>query len=216
MADNRQWMNLGDYCRIGSLLLDGTLITAGPLSLSSLSVGALTVTGATNLQGVTAAGVVAAQSDVTVAGNLTAAGVVTLGGFAKVGPGNFVVAATALTNVTGLTFATVANAVYAFEAWLSINSSTVAGMAVGVNHSGAGATVEAQATGSGNPASIRINALNTAVGQFDTSALDLGILITGLLTVGANAGNLTIQVSKLGTGNATVYAGSLLKVQRVA
>jgi hypothetical protein len=131
---------------------------------------------------------------------------------------NFTTTGQSLTNVTGLSLALIANATYLFEASLSVASSAVTGNQYGVQFSQSGASVEAQIYGILAAASVqcaRINALNTATATFDTAGADGAILIKGIMTVGANAGNLTIQTLKVTNGTATVYINSYLKATRI-
>ena len=124
-----------------------------------------------------------------------------------------------LVDVTGLTLPLLANAVYEFEANLSVASSEATnGCKYGVQFSGAGASVEAQIQGTLAAASCqseRISALNTASSALVKSANAGGIRIHGVLTTGANAGNLTIQHLKVSSGTSTVYAESFLKAKRI-
>lgn len=123
----------------------------------------------------------------------------------------------ALVNVTGLSIALRANTVYEFTAVLSVTTSAVTtGTQYGVQFSAAGATVESQLAGSSTSTaakSERVAALNTASGAYLTTSGQSGqILITGIITVGANAGNLTIQHLKVTSGTSTVRINSFLKV----
>ena len=127
----------------------------------------------------------------------------------------------ALTDITGLSVALTTNAVYEFEAVLSVSTSAVTtGTAYGVNYSAAGGTVEAQITGASTSTAsktLRINALNSATALYlATSAQTGGVIIKGRITTGANAGNLTIQHLKLTSGTSTVFIGSFLKVVRIS
>jgi len=125
---------------------------------------------------------------------------------------------TTLTDITGLSFAATTNAVYEFEAVLSVQSSTTNGNAYAVNYSAAGATVEAQITGTlaaATQKTLRISALNNAATPFVTAVITGGILIKGIFTTGANAGNFTIQHYKVTSGTSTVFANSFLKVTRI-
>jgi hypothetical protein len=141
------------------------------------------------------------------------------GGFARVAGTDFTTASLTLVDITGLTFATAASGVYAFRAMLSANGADANGLKVGVQHSGSGAAVEAVASGSllaTSAQAARISALNTLTVAFATSATDGGIVVEGILTVGANAGNLTIQLAKVTSGTATVRINSFLDVKRIA
>jgi len=196
--------------------------SAGANTLTDIAVFADAVNGQANFALVTSRGDVVlnqASGQTTVNGPFAATNTVNLGTFARVTGSNFVTSSTSLVDVTGLTAALVANAVYQFTAILSINSSTVAGMTAGVQFSAAGAAVEAQAQGTlaaGGAQAVRVSALNTATAAFDTAGTDGGIEINGILTTGVNAGNLTIRVAKVTSGNATVFQQSYLSVQRVA
>lgn len=137
-------------------------------------------------------------------------------GFSQVTGSDFTTTGQSLVNVTGLTFATAANKQYRFRVVLSTSASSVAGIEVGVQHSGAGASVEAVATGTlaaGGAQVVRVNALNTATAAFNTNGADGGITIEGVLTVGANAGNFTVQLLKVTSGTATVRVGSHMEIR---
>ena len=125
----------------------------------------------------------------------------------------------ALADITDLSIALLANTTYVFDAVLMVASSSAAGNQYGVQFSAAGATVEAQCTGTLLAASqqcARINALNTATIAFVTSGAAGGIRITGTIAVGANAGNLTIRHLKVTSGTSTVRAHSTLEARKVA
>lgn len=127
----------------------------------------------------------------------------------------------ALTNITGLSVALLANTVYEFEAVLGVSTTAVTtGTGYGVQFSTAGATIESQITGPlTNVASktLRINALNTSSQAWlTTSAQTGGIVIKGIISVGANAGNLTIQHLKVTSGTSTVFINSFLRVRKIA
>lgn len=126
----------------------------------------------------------------------------------------------ALTNITGLSVALTTSATYEFEAFLSVTTSAVTtGTQYGVNYSVAGGAVEAFVSGSLTTASdqtVRLSALNSAtVAYLTSSGQSGGILIKGVVTTGANAGNLTIQHLKVTSGTSTVRINSYLKVTRI-
>lgn len=140
--------------------------------------------------------------------------------YSRVSGSNATTTGQALVDITGLSNALVANATYEFEAVLSVSTSAVTtGTAYGVNFSAAGATVEASITGSSTSTAsktLRINALNTATLLFlATSAQTGGIVIKGIVTTGANAGNFTIKHLKLTSGTSTVFINSYLKTVRI-
>lgn len=140
--------------------------------------------------------------------------------YARVTGSNVTTTGQALVNITGLSIALVANATYEFEAVLSVSTSAVTtGTAYGVNYSAAGATVESHITGASTSTAaktLRISALNTATTLYlATSAQTGGILIKGIVTTGANAGNFTISHLKLTSGTSTVFINSFLKCTRI-
>lgn len=140
--------------------------------------------------------------------------------YARVTGSNATTTGQALVNVTGLSIALVINATYEFEAVLSVSTSAVTtGTAYGVNYSVAGGAVEAQITGASTSTAsktLRINALNTATTLYlATSAQTGGVVIKGIVTTGANAGNFTISHLKLTSGTSTVFINSYLKATRI-
>ncbi|MGD9643532.1 MAG: hypothetical protein AB7V08_12420, partial [Elusimicrobiales bacterium] len=126
-----------------------------------------------------------------------------------------------LTDITGLSVALAASAVYEFEANLSCAGDTgTDGNSYGVNFSGAaGATLEASLYAPPTSTTMkteRINALNTASSAYFTTASQSGgVLIKGIIATNGDTGNLTIKQLKVTTGTATVRVGSYLKVTRV-
>jgi hypothetical protein len=140
--------------------------------------------------------------------------------YARVTGSNVTTTGQTLVNVTGLSVALVANAVYEFTAVLSTSTTAVTtGTAYGVQYSAASATIEAQINGALTSTATkteRINAFNTATSAFLTTSAQTGALtIFGIVATGANAGNLTIQHLKLTSGTSTVFINSFLKVIRI-
>lgn len=140
--------------------------------------------------------------------------------YAQVTGSNVTTTGQALVNITGLSVALTTNAVYEFEAVMSVSTSAVTtGTAYGVNYSVAGGAVEAQITGSSTATAtktLRISALNTATALYLAgSAQTGGVVIKGRVTTGANAGNFTISHLKLTSGTSTVFIGSFLRVTRI-
>lgn len=130
---------------------------------------------------------------------------------------DFSTSSTTLTNITGLSFACNANTLYEFEAHLFLNSSSTAGLRVGVQYSAAGAAVKAWVTGSTSATAAAVNALTALNTSTSTAyvavAADGCITIRGFFKTGANAGNMTIQLLKVTSGTAKAYIGSMLKVR---
>ncbi len=141
--------------------------------------------------------------------------------WARVTGSNVTTTGQTLVDITGLSIACGANAVYEFESVLSVGTSAdTTGTEYAVQFSAAGAAVESHITGaltSTAGKTERINALNTATSAFlTTSAQSGGVLIKGILTTGSNAGNLTIQHLKVTSGTSTVYQQSYLRATRIA
>lgn len=140
--------------------------------------------------------------------------------YSRVTGSNVTTTGQALVDITGLTNALVANAVYEFEAVLSVSTSAVTtGTAYGINYSVAGATIEASITGSSTSTAsktLRISALNTATLLYlATSAQVGGIIIKGIIVTTTNAGNFTVKHLKLSSGTSTVFINSYLKTTRI-
>jgi hypothetical protein len=111
------------------------------------------------------------------------------------------------------------NSVYEYEACLTVQSSSTAGNGYGVNFSAAGAAVEAQIDGTlaaATQMTKRINALNTSAQAFVTVAATGGVRIKGIITVGANPGNLTVSHLKVTSGTSTVFINSFLTARKIS
>lgn len=141
--------------------------------------------------------------------------------YAQVTGSNATTTGQVLVDITGLSLALVANAVYEFEAVMTGSTTAVTtGTAYGVNYSVAGGAIEASISGASTSTAmknLRITAFNSATALYlATSAQTGGIIIKGRVTTGANAGNLTIQHLKLTSGTSTIFIGSFLKVTRIS
>lgn len=139
--------------------------------------------------------------------------------FASVAGANATTTGQALVDIAGLSIALLANSVYEFEAILEVQSSSTAGNRYGVQFSAAGASVAAQISGTlaaATSRSDRISALNTATAAYVVVAAVGAIRIQGIITVGANAGNLTIRHLKVTSGTSTVFIDSYLKATKIA
>lgn len=124
-----------------------------------------------------------------------------------------------LVDITGLTCNLIANARYEFKATMTVSTSAVTtGTGYGVQFTGAGATIEAQITGSSTSTAtktLRINSFNTsAQAWLTTSGQTGGVVIEGEITTGANPGTLSIRHLKVTSGTSTVFAGSVLRILR--
>lgn len=123
-----------------------------------------------------------------------------------------------LANIAGLSIPLVANATYEFEAVLMVQSSSNTGITYAVNFSAAGATIEAQISGTLTATTTRcdrISSFNVATTAYVTVAATGGIVIKGIVVTGANAGNLTIMNAKPTSGTATTFSNSVEKVTRI-
>lgn len=187
----------------GSILGSGDLVVSGAAAFSSITGQPTDNTNlATALNG---------------KANVTTIGIPV---YARVTGSNVTTTGQALVNITGLSVALTTNAIYEFEAVLSVSTSAVTtGTAYGVNYSVAGATVESSITGSSTSTATRIQriiALNTATSLYlATSAQTGGMVIKGIITTGANAGNFTVSHLKLTSGTSTVFINSFLKCIRI-
>lgn len=117
-----------------------------------------------------------------------------------------------------LTAALLANSTYEFEAVLRAASSSTAGTKYAVAFSAAGAT--AFPIFVGQTAATTVAQVAAALGALEgtvflAAVIDGLIYIKGIITTGANAGNLTVQQAKVTSGTATVRAGSILKVKKI-
>lgn len=148
------------------------------------------------------------------------AGTIGIPMYGRVTGSNFTTTGQVLVDITGLSVALTTNATYEIE--VNIGSTVTAvttGNQFGINYSVAGGTIEAQITGSLTSTAAkteRITALNTATSAFlTTSAQTGGVRITGIVTTGANAGNLTAKILKVTSGTATAFINSFIKVTRI-
>ena len=155
------------------------------------------------------------------AGTPGAAGAATWDAMAQVTGSDATTTGQSLVDVTGLTAPLLANSKYEIEAVLlgSVTAVTT-GTKYGVQFSAAGATayvVYAGAVTSTTGAVTSTNALNSAdaTAFLTTSAMTGIVTIKGLVTTGANPGNITIQHLKVTSGTSSVKVGSQLKVRRI-
>jgi hypothetical protein len=124
------------------------------------------------------------------------------------------------TDVPDLTAALLANTVYEVEAVLRAASSSSAGCKYAVNFSAAGASAYVAYSGALIATTGGITATN-ALATLDATAylvaaIDGVVILKGIVAVGANPGNFTVQQAKVTSGTATVRANSVLKVRKIA
>lgn len=139
--------------------------------------------------------------------------------YARVTGSNATTTGQALVDIAGLSIPLTTNAIYEISGMLSVSTTGTAGVQYGLNYSVAGGTVEAQLSGSLTSTATkteRISVLNAAsTAYLTTSGQTGGIIIRGIITTGANAGNLTVKFLKVTSGTATVFQNSVLKVTRI-
>lgn len=142
--------------------------------------------------------------------------------YGRVTGSNVTTTNTTLTDITGMLVALAANTVYEFEAIISaLNDNDTNGVAYGLHFSAAGASVEGQATGTYIATDLtrteRVSALDTTTGGWVGIANGTGgIIIKGIVTTSANAGDFSVQHRKVTSGTSTVYINSFLKVWKIA
>jgi hypothetical protein len=136
----------------------------------------------------------------------------------KVAGSDFTTSSTSLVDVTGLVSSTLSTAtLYEFEAVLYCNSTSTAGMAVGVQQSGGGTgqigTWAGSATsGAATGIVIASNALNTAGAPCVLVNGDGTITITGHIKTGSTGSpTISLKVLKTTSGTAKVYIGSVFR-----
>lgn len=151
----------------------------------------------------------------------TPLGLVQIETFARISGVDFTTTGQALVDITGLTIILPPNAVYEFEASITLlTSADVTGQKFGINFTGAGATIEGQASGSLTSASYqseRVNALATAGAAYMTTSAQSGSwFCCGILRVGAAGGTLSIQGLKVTSGTLTARVDSFLRAKRIS
>ena len=123
-----------------------------------------------------------------------------------------------LVDVPDLAVPLLANSTYEFEAILSVASSSTAGNQYAMQFSAALATIEAQISGTLAAATSRadrISVFNTATVAYCIVAAAGAIRMQGIVTTGANAGNLTVRHLKVTSGTSTIRARSYLKALKL-
>lgn len=140
------------------------------------------------------------------------------GFYARVVGANVTRTAQTLADVTGLSLALAANAVYDVQVCMSVASSSTAGNGYALAYSAAGASVEGQISGTlaaATQKTVRISAFASSAQPFVTVASNGGIWIQAIVTTGANAGDLTVQHLKVTSGTSTVYINSYIRAIRI-
>ncbi|GEM_PF-5549088 len=134
--------------------------------------------------------------------------------FARVTGSNFSTHSTSLVNITGLSIALAANSVYEFEAVL-ISGSTTNYAKYSMQCSAAGAAISGfLMSGAATFIAEKISVFNTPTPT--TAVKNSVVLIKGIVTTGANAGDLIGQVLNYDQGPAVIKINSFLKVTKIS
>lgn len=134
----------------------------------------------------------------------------------KVSGSDFTTTSTSLVDITGLSFTAAANTTYEIDCWLDvINAADTTGMKVGINSTGTSPLILAQViTNNSSTAALATTSIplnNTAtVAQVAASGAEGFIHITGYVKSGTGSPTISIRVSKVTSGTATVKVGSKL------
>jgi hypothetical protein len=123
-------------------------------------------------------------------------------------------------DITGLTAALLANTMYEFDVLLELQSTSSAGVRTGLQFSTAGAVHEAYWSGMQTvsaPNQATTNVFGTTVNQVwaGNASTPAVARAYGVVRVGANAGNLTVQMFKVTSGTGSALTGSQLKVRKL-
>lgn len=132
---------------------------------------------------------------------------------------DFTTNSTSLVDITGLTFAALTNSKYEVEAMLLGQSNSSNGVQFAVSYSASGATGSYLAfSPSGvSTSSGGVNQIGTATGVtvWTAPSTDLHTYIKAIIRVGANTGNISIQVKGISPSTATIHVGSVMKVKKL-
>lgn len=123
-----------------------------------------------------------------------------------------------LVDVTGITFAAQANALYEVEVMLLGQSSTNDGISFAVTFSAAGATGDMfySANSVAGTTVVAVNTLGVGSGAiWAVASTDLLCFARATVKTSTNAGNIKVQAAKLTAGTLTIYIGSTMKVKRL-
>lgn len=127
---------------------------------------------------------------------------------------------TTAVDITGLTAALLANTMYEFDVLLEVMSTSSAGVRTGLQFSTAGAVAEAYWAGMQTvaaPNQATSNVLGTTPNQIwaGNASTPAVVKAWGVVRVGANAGNFTVQLMKVTSGTGSAMVGSQLKVRKI-
>ena len=131
---------------------------------------------------------------------------------------DFVSSGTTQQTITGLSYAVLANTKYEFEVVLTGQASDTAGVQFGVFFSAAGSTGSYVGIGGTTTTTSAYggNVTGTQSGAvfWTETAVEKSVFYKGIISIGANAGNITVDLTKQTSGTATVRAGSILKIKK--
>ncbi len=136
---------------------------------------------------------------------------------------NAITSSTSLVDITGLVIPVLPNSIYEVDSQITIQSSTIDGVKVGIGlTNSSGATIEAQWWSGNDTAGTYMNAPDR-ITVFNTpsrtilGAGDIGLsIIKGTFTTGSTNGNVSLKHLKVTSGTSTVFVGSFLKVMRIS
>lgn len=127
---------------------------------------------------------------------------------------------TSLIDITNFTVSMLANSTYEIEVVMTVGSSEATnGVKYAVHFTTSGATNVNMCTyGQVGSASMKTEQLvwDVACTAMAKSSVIGGVIIKGLVKVGANAGIFSIQHEKVTSGTSTIYSGSYLKYRKIA
>ena len=121
--------------------------------------------------------------------------------------------------ITGLAIPLVAQGLYDIEAWLKMNSSSAAGVAVAIGGpSGCliSAIIDGEASSTAaQDATHTLSELSAALGTVGSGS-DIYVRVRGFAKCAATEGNLTVMQAKVTSGTSIVRAGSFFRARRLA
>jgi hypothetical protein len=129
------------------------------------------------------------------------------------------VTGTAITNITGFTFAATVNSNYDFEAHISNSASHTTGIAYAFGFTGSNASVEGQIIGSVAATTAQAIALTTFATKtvfFNKATGTAGVMISGLLKTAGTAGTFSLQhCAGSAAATATVRTNSVWRITNI-
>ncbi len=152
--------------------------------------------------------------------NWTSAAPANGGTTSKVTGSDFTTTNLTVTDITGLAFTPAANSLYEIDALLRLQSTSTAGVNVGIGGACTGCTLSVVLTGQSTTGTMTFGGTSTlgtaiALTLASTANTDSNAYIKGIMLTGASPSNITVQILKITSGTATVYKGSRLTVTKL-